>query len=97
MLAREISKAFETIRSGSAQELAAWVVADTNQQLGEIVLLARGAESKAKGDASIDPESEQLMGILLQELSLKQAVSLGVKITGLPRKLLYSWALQQRS
>ena len=37
VLARELTKTFETIRNDSAQALLEWVKADSNQQKGEIV------------------------------------------------------------
>jgi 16S rRNA (cytidine1402-2'-O)-methyltransferase len=53
----------------------------------------RGAEKKA--DADIDSETKRIMGLLLEELPLKQAAALGAKITGLKKNFLYTWALEQ--
>jgi len=36
------------------------------------------------------------MGILLEELSVKQAAALGAKLTGQKKKVLYQWALDNR-
>jgi 16S rRNA (cytidine1402-2'-O)-methyltransferase len=93
VMARELTKTFETIKSASAAELAQWIAADANQARGEIVLLVRGAEKKA--DADIDSETKRIMGLLLEELPLKQAAALGAKITGLKKNFLYTWALEQ--
>lgn len=93
VIAREITKTFETIRGDSVAALVEWVATDTNQQRGEIVLLIHGA---TKVDtAGIDAEAERVMRILLEELSLKQAASLGAKLTGLKKNFLYQWALEQ--
>src|SRR5690606_13608454 len=43
VMAREITKTFETIKSAPVAELAQWIAADTNQTRGEIVLLVHGA------------------------------------------------------
>ncbi len=93
-MAREISKTFETIRSDAVAELAAWVAADKNQQRGEIVLVVHGAP--ARDNSALEAESERVMGILLEELSVKQAAALGAKLTGQKKKVLYQWALDNR-
>jgi 16S rRNA (cytidine1402-2'-O)-methyltransferase len=93
VMARELTKTFETIKSASAAELAQWIAADANQTRGEIVLLVRGAEKEA--DAEIDAETARIMKLLLEELPLKQAAALGAKITGLKKNFLYTWALEQ--
>jgi len=95
VIARELTKTFETIHGGPLQEVVAWVAADPNQQRGEIVLLLRGADRKAETD--IDSEAERVMSVLLEELSVKQAAALGAKLTGVKKKLLYQWALDQKS
>lgn len=94
VIARELTKTFETIYGGSTQQVADWVAADTNQQRGEIVLLVRGADRKA--ETGIDAEAERVMGVLLEELSVKQASVLGAKLTGVKKKLLYQWALDRQ-
>ncbi len=93
VMARELTKTFETIKSAAAAELAQWIAADANQTRGEIVLLVRGAEKEA--DAEMDAETVRIMTLLLEELPLKQAAALGAKITGLKKNFLYTWALEQ--
>lgn len=92
VIARELTKTFETIRSGTAAALAEWVAGDSNQQRGEIVLLVHGAAAREAAD--MGPESERVMRILLDELPIKQAASLGAKLTGLKKNFLYQWALE---
>lgn len=95
VIARELTKTFETIKSGTLIELKEFVGADSNQQRGEIVLLVQGAPAR---DASeVDAEAERIMTILLEELPLKQAAALGAKVTGLKKNLLYQWALERRA
>lgn len=93
VIAREITKTFETIKGGTLAEIAAWVEGDTNQQRGEIVVLVRGATPIEK--AEISPEQERVMRVLLEELPVKQAAAIGAKITGLKKNFLYQWALEQ--
>ncbi|MDK2123306.1 16S rRNA (cytidine(1402)-2'-O)-methyltransferase [Parachitinimonas caeni] len=89
VLARELTKTFETIRRAPLHELATWVAADTNQQRGEIVLLIEAAEMQADGE----DEWDDLLTTLLSELPVKQAVKLAAEISGAPRNRLYERAL----
>ncbi|MCA0901759.1 16S rRNA (cytidine(1402)-2'-O)-methyltransferase [Microbulbifer agarilyticus] len=94
VIARELTKAFETIQLMPLAELVEWVRADSNQQRGEIVLLVRGAaESKA---AELDAESERVMKLLLAELPPKRAAAVAAEITGVNKKVLYNWSLAQK-
>ncbi len=91
VLARELTKVFETIHGGTLNELSAWVEADSNQQRGEMVLMVAGAaiqEEKALGKSS-----EQVLQILLRELPLNQAVKLACELTGEKRNSLYKRAI----
>ena len=90
VLAREITKTFETVVNGSLAELQAFVAGDSNQRKGEMVVLIEGVKSDPQ---SLDPEAERIMEILLRDLSVKQASALGAEITGVKKKLLYQWAL----
>lgn len=94
VLARELTKTFETIVSAPLSELQAFVAADHNQRKGEMVVLVRGYAGPVQTEG-LDPEAERVMTILLEELSTKQASVLGAKLTGLKKKALYQWALDQ--
>lgn len=91
-LARELTKNFETIILDTASNWRERMQADPNQQKGEFVLLIHGKEIEKK--EGLDIEVENILRILMSELSLKQAVSLAVKITGSSRKKLYELALK---
>ncbi|MEQ1630314.1 MAG: 16S rRNA (cytidine(1402)-2'-O)-methyltransferase [Gallionella sp.] len=90
VLAREITKLFETIHSCRLSEAAAWLQSDSNQQRGEFVVLV----SAAQAQTGIPNEAQRTLSVLLAELPLKQAVQLAVQITGIGRKELYQLALQ---
>lgn len=92
VLARELTKTFETIYSDELESLIHWVEADQNQQKGEFVVLFRGAE--LKDEQEIDAESERILLILLKELSLKKAAAVTANITGAKKNALYQHALQ---
>jgi 16S rRNA (cytidine1402-2'-O)-methyltransferase len=90
VLAREITKLFETIHSCKLSEAEAWLMSDSNQQRGEFVVLI----SAAPPQVGLSLESERVLKLLLAELPLKQAVQLAVQITGTGRNELYQLALQ---
>ena len=91
VLARELTKTFETIRNDSARAMLDWVRSDTNQQKGEIVLVVQGY-TEVETD-SLSEQTEHVLRTLLAELSLKQAVKLTVDITGEKKKKIYNFAL----
>ncbi|WP_455204731.1 16S rRNA (cytidine(1402)-2'-O)-methyltransferase, partial [Kaarinaea lacus] len=92
VLARELTKTYETIRQDSLQNLKTWVQSDIHQQKGEIVILVAG-----QVDVSEDTQlhSEKILDILLAELPLKQAAALAAKITGQKKNYLYQRALEK--
>jgi len=91
VLARELTKQFETVRAAPLGELAAWVASDENQQRGESVILVHGAPPGR--ESGLDAETERLLRILLHELPVKQAAALAAAITGLKKNQLYQYAL----
>ncbi|PSJ80481.1 16S rRNA (cytidine(1402)-2'-O)-methyltransferase [Neisseria iguanae] len=95
VLAREISKTFETFLSGTVIEIQAAVQADSNQTRGEMVLILHPA---AKEKHSELPEAaQQVMKILASELPTKQAADLAAKISGESKKALYDLALMWKN
>ncbi len=81
VLARELSKTFETIRSLPLAELHDWVASDSNQQRGECVVLVAGWQAP-EGEESIGAEALRVLDLLLAELPLKKAAALAAEITG---------------
>ncbi|UJO99704.1 MAG: 16S rRNA (cytidine(1402)-2'-O)-methyltransferase [Nitrosomonas sp.] len=94
-LARELTKLFETIHSGTLAGVLSWLQADTNQQKGEFVLLLSGAEIVDKSE--ISDEARHTLICLLAELPLKQAVKLAAAITGANKNTLYQLALDLKA
>lgn len=95
-LARELTKQFETIKTGKLVDIVEFVKNDSNQQRGEIVLVVAGAEL-VNNKFELSNEAQAVIDILLTELSVKQAVSLAVKITGVQKKILYDYAIKKYS
>lgn len=94
VLARELTKAFETIKGASLGELCAWVAADSNQQRGECVLLIEGWQAPV-GEEALSAEALRVLDLLLAELPLKRAAALAAEITGVRKNLLYQQALER--
>src|SRR6185436_16258998 len=79
VIARELTKMFETIARVPLAEARAWVEADSDRQRGEFVLVIEG-RAVEEGGSMVDPRA--VLETLLAELPLKQAVALAVKLTG---------------
>ena len=90
VLAREITKLFETIHSCALSDAEAWLQSDSNNQRGEFVVLVSGAVPQQ----GLSVETLATLSKLLDELPLKQAVQLAARITGANRNELYQRALQ---
>lgn len=90
VLAREVTKLFETIHRCTLQDAEAWLLSDSNQQRGEFVVLVSGAVPQI---GALDSETGRVLTLLLADLPLKQAVQLAVQITGGNRNELYQRAL----
>ena len=91
VIARELTKLFETIHICTLDNALAWLQADTNRQKGEFVLLLSGAE--VQKEEGLSDQTQYTLKLLLQELPLKQAVRLAMDITGESRNMLYAQAL----
>lgn len=91
IIARELTKLFETIHICTLDNALAWLQADTNRQKGEFVLLLSGAE--VQKEEGLSDQTQYTLKLLLQELPLKQAVRLATDITGESRNMLYAQAL----
>lgn len=92
ILAREISKTFENILSGSVAEIRQTLRTDANQSRGEMVLVLQ-AQTTGPSEA-IPEEAQKIMKILVSELPTKQAAALAAQITGENKKALYDLALK---
>lgn len=91
ILAREISKTFETFLSGTVCEIQEKVAQDSNQSRGEMVLILHPAVLERSSE--LPDEAQQVMKVLAEALPTKQAAELAAKITGESKKALYDLAL----
>ncbi|CAH0648942.1 16S rRNA (cytidine(1402)-2'-O)-methyltransferase [Pseudomonas juntendi] len=95
LLARELTKTFETLKGLPLAELRAFVAGDSNQQRGECVVLV-GGWSAPEGEQAISSEAQRVLDLLLAELPLKRAAALASEITGVRKNLLYQRALDKQ-
>ena len=86
VLARELTKLFETVLDGTLADLLAKVETDADQRKGEFVLLVQGAGEDA--DAKV-AEGLRLYAKLKEHLPPSTAAKLAAELSGAPRKALY--------
>jgi len=95
VVARELTKKFETIRSGTLTALADWVSNDTNQQKGEFVVLVQG--NATRKDDEMDEDTERLLVSLAEELPPKKAAAITAEFSGLRKNRLYEYLLEKKT
>ena len=93
VLARELTKLHETVLFGDLNTLLAKVRADENQRKGEFVLMLAGAVAQSTDSGQ---DLDRCLGVLLDELPLKQAARLAAKLSGVKRNAAYQRALELR-
>jgi 16S rRNA (cytidine1402-2'-O)-methyltransferase len=89
VIARELTKKFETVRVCLVEELSAVV---GNEPRGEFVLLVDAADAAA---TDIDAVTRRWLDALAEVLPASRAAALAAKVTGLPREQLYSLLIRQ--
>jgi 16S rRNA (cytidine1402-2'-O)-methyltransferase len=87
VLAREMTKAYETFRYSSLDDLRIWLEQRSDQQRGEFVLVVAGVPARAQAD--IDPAAVRVVRILARELPPRRAAALAAEITGVRKNRLY--------
>ncbi|MBD9396234.1 16S rRNA (cytidine(1402)-2'-O)-methyltransferase [Pseudomonas sp. PDM11] len=95
LLARELTKTFETLQGMPLEQLCEWVAADANQQRGECVVLVAGWQAP-EDEAAVSVEALRVLDLLLAEMPLKRAAALAAQITGVRKNLLYQAALDRQ-
>lgn len=93
VIAREITKLFETIVKDDLARVTELVKTDDNMRKGEFVVIVAGIPAK-DDDKELSDEQLRVLKLLLQECSIKTAVALATEITGQRKKLLYQAALE---
>lgn len=91
-VARELTKRFEQIVSLPAKALLQWIQEDNNRQRGEFVLII-SPEEQSGDNESQNAYLDELLQVMLAQVSLKDAVKMTTKLTGLSKDIVYSRAL----
>lgn len=92
VVARELTKTFETIHSLPAAEMLTWLQADTNRSRGEIVLMVAGYRPTSEDELSA--KVLRTLTLLCSELPLKKAAALTADIHGGKKNALYKYGLE---
>lgn len=92
VLARELTKTWESIYGAPVAELLAWVEEDENRRKGEMVLIVEGYH---RDDSALPAEALRTLALLQAELPLKKAAALAAEIHGVKKNALYRHALEQ--
>ncbi len=98
VIARELTKLFETIHHCLLGEASAWLQADANRQRGEFVVLL--GPPLAAADMPEEASGARVLGLLVEHLPIKTAIALTQEIIGPDapsRNALYEMALSLKS
>ena len=90
-LAKELTKAFETINTGTIPSLIEYLTADPNHQKGEFVILVSSVGKTATIEA--EAQLDTLLPLLCAEMGASKAAKLAAKITGIDKKHCYQRAI----
>ncbi|WP_426358701.1 16S rRNA (cytidine(1402)-2'-O)-methyltransferase [Pseudocolwellia sp. HL-MZ19] len=91
VIARELTKTFETIYSDTAENLLTWLNEDPNQLKGEMVLIIEGFKVDPN---AISPKIIDTLKLLLKEMKPKTACAITAEIYGVKKNALYDIALE---
>ncbi|HVE90628.1 MAG TPA: 16S rRNA (cytidine(1402)-2'-O)-methyltransferase [Burkholderiaceae bacterium] len=94
VLARELSKKFETVSVHLASELSAQRVEERGEY---VVLIDVDAEPVAGDVVDIDPSVARWLTVLLEELPPARAAAIAARASGQPKQALYTLALRLKS
>ena len=92
VLAREITKTWETVSGASVADLRYWLAEDPNRTKGEMVLIIEGyRETKTE---IFSPQAIKALELIAQELPLKKAASIVAQLYGYKKNALYQFGLE---
>jgi 16S rRNA (cytidine1402-2'-O)-methyltransferase len=100
VVARELTKAFETVYRGTLAELGTRAAADPNMSRGELTLVVAGLARAARGegdaadDGALRLALERTLRVLLRELPPSRSAALAAQLTGARRSDAYTLALE---
>jgi len=92
VIARELTKTFETVISGTASEIIAIMQADANQCKGEFVVMIEGAIKKS---SDLLQSTKALAQQLALHMPTKQAAKITAEFSQQKKNLIYQFLLEQ--
>jgi 16S rRNA (cytidine1402-2'-O)-methyltransferase len=92
VIAREITKKFETITRLHLGDAAAWFTAEANRERGEFVLIVDAPAESSSAPVAMTAETDRLLRALSGELPPARAARVAAAATGIPRDVLYGRA-----
>ncbi|XZQ56262.1 MAG: 16S rRNA (cytidine(1402)-2'-O)-methyltransferase [Arsenophonus sp.] len=95
ILARELTKIWESIHGLPIGKLLDWVKVDQNRCRGEIVLVVDGYRASKNSEVVISPDAIKTFMLLQESLPLKKAASITSEIYGLKKNTLYKHFIDQ--
>ena len=94
VLAREITKTWETISGDSVGNLRRWLNEDANRTKGEMVLIVEGCLET--GETEFSPEAVKALKLIAAELPLKKAAAIVAELYGYKKNALYQFGLEKQ-
>lgn len=95
VLARELTKTFETFYAGSASAVGDVLEVDPHGSRGEFVVMVHGVSDAEAAAGSV--EVDRVLALLLKELPVKKAARLAAELTGNSKNELYQRALEMKA
>lgn len=92
VLAREITKTWETITGNTIKNLREWLLEDPNRTKGEMVLIVEG-KPKSDNNDEISPQAVKALELIAEELPLKKAAAIVAELYGYKKNALYQFGL----
>ncbi|OOF66263.1 16S rRNA (cytidine(1402)-2'-O)-methyltransferase [Rodentibacter sp. Ppn85] len=92
VLAREITKTWETIMGDRIGNLREWLAESPNRTKGEMVLIVEG-KPKQENEAELSPQAIKALTLIAQELPLKKAAAIVAELYGHKKNALYQFGL----
>ncbi len=96
LVAKELTKRFETLHRCRVEDAVAWITADPQRQRGEFVVIVEAdVDVERAGDRAL-AKALPILEKLCAALSVSEAASLAAELTGVSRKALYAEALRMQ-
>ena len=92
VLAREITKTWETISGDTVSNLRQWLAEDPNRTKGEMVLIIEG-NVKTEENESFNPQAIKALQLIAKELPLKKAAAIVAELYGYKKNALYQFGI----